>query len=107
MESAELKISLDGDVLTARIRGEIDHHTARPLRERLDAALLLNRPSRLVMRLEGMQFMDSAGLGLILGRVAVAKELGARVTVEGADARALRIMDMAGMLNRSDVTVKR
>lgn len=106
METADLTISMSGDCLTLWIKGEIDHHSARPIREQMDAALLLNRPSRLVMRLEGMHFMDSAGLGLILGRVATAKELGVRVVVEGADPRALRIMEMAGMLTRSDVTVK-
>ncbi len=103
----ETVLSVSKDTLTARIIGEIDHHSAKEARERIDAALLFHRPKRLVLLLSDMRFMDSAGLGLILGRVASAKEVGAAVEIEGADARALRIMEMAGLFFRSDLTIKR
>ncbi len=103
----ETVISVSEDTLIARIIGEIDHHSAKEVRERIDAALLFHRPKRLVLHLSDMRFMDSAGLGLILGRVACAKEVGAAVAIEGADARALRIMEMAGLFTRHDLTIKR
>ena len=96
---------LSEGTLTVKICGEIDHHSAKEVRESIDAALLLHRPKRLVLRLEEMRFMDSAGLGLILGRVAGAKEIGAAVEIAGADARALRIMEMAGLFRRTDLKI--
>ena len=89
--------TLKGDVLEVKINGEIDHHTARAVREKIDAALYARKPSVLRLQLRGMRFMDSAGLGLIIGRVACAAEVGAEVEICGADARALKIFEMAGL----------
>ncbi len=103
----ETVLSVLGDTLTAKIVGEIDHHSVKEAREKIDAALLFHRPKKLILHLSEMHFMDSAGLGLILGRIAGAKEVGAAVFIEGADARALRIMEMAGLFARQDITIQR
>lgn len=54
--------------LFAYLVGEIDHYTARQLREAIDARLLLAAPERLILDFGGVTFMDSSGIGLILGR---------------------------------------
>ena len=54
--------------LTVWLSGELDHHAARPLREQVDAAIA--RSSSTVLRLDfaGVTFMDSSGIGVIIGR---------------------------------------
>ncbi len=103
----ETLLSVSSGTLTAKIVGEIDHHTAKAIREKIDAALLFHRPQKLELLLSEMRFMDSAGLGLILGRIAGAKEVGAAVIIRGADVRALRIMEMAGLFSRHDIIIER
>lgn len=103
----ETEFSPSDQTLTAKIVGEIDHHTVKEARETIDAALLFHRPQTLVLSLSKMGFMDSSGLGLVLGRVASAKAVGATVLIKDADTRALRIMEMAGLFFRDDITVLR
>ena len=55
-------------LLVVRLFGEIDHHSAAGLRAELDGLLLKERPVRLVLDLSHIEFMDSAGLGLLLAR---------------------------------------
>ena len=59
----------DGQTLYAVPSGGIDHHTARPIREQIDDAVTDRMVTRLVLDLSEVDFMDSAGLGLILGRL--------------------------------------
>ena len=53
--------------LTAHIKCDIDHHTARRMRERIDQALFEKRPEVLILDFSSVEFMDSSGLGLVLG----------------------------------------
>ena len=65
---ATVTFSAADDVLYAYLAGEIDHDAAQGLRIQLDDALLTRSPRILVMDLGGVGFMDSSGIGLILGR---------------------------------------
>ena len=55
-------------VLTVWLTGELDHHAAREIREQIDSAL--GRCTATLLRLDfsGVGFMDSSGIGLIMGR---------------------------------------
>ena len=69
----QMEIEAAGDRLTARIKGELDHHSAAQARAQLDALLTDERIRELRIDLRGLTFMDSSGLGVLLGRY---KELG-------------------------------
>ena len=84
------------DTLTLRVRGEIDHHSAKEVREQADRAICLYRAKEVCLDLSEVEFMDSSGLGLILGRHAKAAELGGRLTVLNPSARVERILTLAG-----------
>ena len=58
----------ENGVLTARLTGEIDHHTARWLRADLDTAIQDTSPQILRLDFSGVSFMDSSGVGLVMGR---------------------------------------
>ena len=98
METQALAVcTFEEGALKASINGEIDHHTVRDVREEIDAALYLYQPKKLIMDLSSVRFMDSSGLGLIVGRMTNAKELGATVEITGASPRVQKILDMAGL----------
>ena len=52
--------------LTAKVRCEIDHHTARRMRSLIDERMFEVRPSMLILDFSEVRFMDSSGIGLIL-----------------------------------------
>lgn len=84
---AELKIS---------IIGEIDHHSARSSRQKIDELLYYYRPKTVALDLSSITFMDSSGLGLILGRFTLARELGGVLRIVDPTDEVMRILDLAG-----------
>ncbi len=84
-------------LLTIRIRGEIDHHTAVRIRKDIDVLLYERRPQKLILDLSAVSFMDSSGLGLIMGRYAVVRELAGDLVVFNPSREIRGILRLAGM----------
>ena len=92
---ATVTFSAADDLLYAYLAGEIDHDAAQNLRIQLDDALLARTPKTLVLDLGGVGFMDSSGVGLILGRQRVARTLGAALRVQHTPAQLARVLQLA------------
>ena len=89
-------LELRGAELFIEIKGEIDHHSARELRRKIDEGLYYYRPKTAALELSGVTFMDSSGLGLILGRFTLARELGGELRVVNPSETVSKILDLAG-----------
>ena len=93
--------------LFACLKGEIDHHTAPELREAIDEALSLSeRATTLVLDFSEVSFMDSSGVGLVMGRYRYAATLGKKVRVENLDDRNYKIMKMSGIEKIAEISRK-
>ena len=88
--------SLDGNILSVAIRGEIDHHTAKSLRGKIDEKMYAARPKTVLLDVGEVTFMDSSGLGLLLGRFTVARELGSEFRIVSPSDSVKKILDLAG-----------
>ncbi len=88
--------SRDG-LLCVYLYGEIDHHGAVALREDLDKLLWRERPRRFVLNLSRIEFMDSAGLGLLMGRYRLVRELGGVMALTAPNPRVMKILRLSGM----------
>ncbi|MBQ8331701.1 MAG: STAS domain-containing protein [Clostridia bacterium] len=86
-----------GTVLEIALRGEIDHHSAVQIRTEMDELIYEERPSKTVLDLSAIEFMDSSGLGLIMGRYALMKKLGGELTLRNPNPRIVQIFALAGM----------
>lgn len=95
-ETAEVKFTKSDGCLTAHIGGEIDHHGARAVRCTIDNEVEKALPEKLVLDLSGVSFMDSSGLGLILGRYNNSAKLGIGFSVMDPSPSAERIISAAG-----------
>ena len=84
-------------VLTASLTGELDHCLAAAVRETIDAEFYKRQPDKLCLDISGVSFMDSSGLGLIMGRYTAAKNCGRSFFLRGADERAVKILALAGL----------
>ena len=83
--------------LTVRLQAELDHNAAAHMRAELDALLKDTSIRRLVLDLKKLSFMDSSGIGFIIGRYKLMARRGGSVAVMNADGRMDRIFQMAGL----------
>ena len=95
----EINASKRGPRLHVKLSGELDHHSAEQTRNMLDTLLKDITVRDLTLDLSGVSFMDSAGLGLILGRYARASVLGIPVIIRNPSPRHERLLQMAEFHN--------
>ena len=88
---------IEPDTLTARIRCEIDHHTARRMRSEIDSMIFIHKPEILVIDFSEVRFMDSSGIGLILGRLGKAESVGATLRLVGLSPTLMKLVRLAGI----------
>ncbi len=88
---------IDSGVLTVALRGEIDHHNAVSVRGEIDDLICREKPRKTVLDLGYIDFMDSSGLGLIMGRYALMQRLGGELTLKNPNERILKIFELAGL----------
>ena len=85
------------DTLTVYLSGELDERMAARVRSEIDALAEESRVRRLVFDLSGLEFMDSSGIGLIIGRYKRMARRGGSVAVTGPGRRIDRIFRMSGV----------
>lgn len=92
-----VRITLTGDTLTAYLSGEIDHHNARPVREEIDEAATRAHPQEMLLDFKDVTFMDSSGVGLVMGRYALMQELGGKLCAVNMPPQICKVMRLAGL----------
>ena len=92
-----VEIEIKGEVMKARLSGELDHHSAADIRNEIDAAAELNMPSQLILDFENITFMDSSGIGLVLGRYRNLSKRGASLSIVGTSPQIYKVMKLAGI----------
>ena len=92
-----LKIYNDGSRVTAAIIGDIDHHAARELRQELDDVISRSRPELLILDMEKVEFMDSSGIGLILGRMRAVRANGGELLIKNAKREIAEVIRISGL----------
>ena len=97
----------EGRALVAKLFCEIDHHTCGILRERIDQVLFEKKPEILAIDFSEVRFMDSSGLGLILGRVEKASGLGTRIEVRGLSDNLYKLVRLCGVERVKNLSVKK
>ncbi len=85
------------DTLTVFLNGDIDHHTSKAIRQEIDNELSKVMPSKLEIDFKGVNFMDSSGVGLVMGRYKLAAAYGCKVYVVNMPENVQKIMKMSGL----------
>lgn len=89
--------AFDGETLIFSLSGEIDHHSAANMRSEMDGEISRLNPKKLIMELSKIEFMDSSGLGLIMGRYALMQRLGGTVSLRNPNERLIKIFELSGL----------
>lgn len=97
MLGLEINMEPKGDVLCIRLSGELDHHTAEELKDRATMAIEKNGIKHILLNLEALSFMDSSGLGVILGRYKQIKSQNGKMVVCAISPAVKRLFEMSGL----------
>lgn len=85
-------------VLLVRLTGELDHHTSEQLKTKIEMVLEENDViQHLVLNLQSLSFMDSSGIGVILGRYKQIKKRNGEVIVCSISPQIKRLFEMSGL----------
>ncbi len=96
---ADVIFSGGSGLLVAALSGEIDQHSARGLRESIDRRIDYERPQKLRLNFDAVTFMDSSGIGLIMGRYKRMRADGGTLSLCSLPPQCRRIVEMSGITN--------
>lgn len=105
MQKIDVEIKLENDVLIAFLKGEIDHHTSSTIRSLLDIKIESTHPKLLILDFTNISFMDSSGIGLVMGRYKLMKYFGGNLKIINPSPQIQKVMNLAGF-NRLAVIEK-
>lgn len=83
--------------LIIRVRDELDHHRATLLREEADKKIDKEGAKHIIFDFEGVPFMDSSGIGMVMGRYKKVIFTGGRAFVTGVGPGVDRIFRISGL----------
>lgn len=98
----EIIFGVIGNTLVAELNGEIDHHAVKGIREKIDEALDNYSANALVFDFSEVTFMDSSGIGMILGRYRKMGEKENKIAISSCSKPIRNILNMAGVFSIID-----
>lgn len=93
----EVFINFDNLTLVVKLVGELDEHSAEFVRRKLDTVFQDNNFNAVILDLSRMSFMDSTGIGVVIGRYKVLKKLGKKIYVRNPSPTVDKIFKMSGL----------
>ena len=100
------KIEYKDKEISVFLSGEIDHHSASLIRASIDDAIIHKHPSMLTLDFGNVTFMDSSGIGLVMGRYKLMKTIQGRIRVENLSPGAYKVMVLAGLEKLGEIKQK-
>lgn len=92
-----VRFKRDGITLIAIIEGEIDHHTSRILKDRIDSKYIIDPVKDMIIDLSHVTFMDSAGIGFILGRMKKVSSVGGKMSIKNPKPEIVKMLKMSNV----------
>lgn len=84
-------------LLTLRISEEIDENTTEKLRRKIDNEITRFLPRKVIFDFSDVSFMDSAGIGMLLGRYKVIKMLGGSLELTNVSKQIEKVFELSGI----------
>ena len=94
MDSKYIK---EDKLLILKMTEEIDHHVAERMRRRADDEITKYMPRKVVLDFNNVTFMDSAGIGMVLGRYKMINMLGGTLEMRNVNTSVRKIFEMSGI----------
>lgn len=92
-----MSIHKGDDTVIIKLSGELDHHMTSGIRNQADEAIKSRSPSTVILDFSDITFMDSSGIGLVMGRYRLLQNTGGKIVIRGASSSIMSVMKMAGL----------
>ncbi len=92
-----LKLEVENNTLIIHLDGELDHHSTEEVREDIDNAIDSRNIKNIIFELSNMKFMDSSGVGVVIGRYKKIDKVGGVVGIVNSNPHVDKIFEMAGI----------
>ena len=92
-----VKTEIQGRVLIAKLNGELDHVQSERLRAQIDAGYEKSVCKHIIFDMSDISFMDSSGIGVIIGRFKNAEKRGGQVVLAGMTDSISRLFEISGL----------
>lgn len=92
-----IKIDKKDDKLVVQLMGELDHHSAEEVRNKIDDRIDREKINKLIMNFSGVTFMDSSGIGVVIGRYKKLALRNGAVCVTDVKDSVKRVFELSGM----------
>ncbi len=93
----DITAKVSGNILICRIKGELDHHTAEEFRSFIDHNLENNPVKHLLLDMSELSFMDSSGIGALIGRYKKVSLAGGKVLIVNENKQVSRVFEVSGI----------
>ena len=93
----ETLLEYDKDTMIVRLNGELDQHYASILRAEIDSQVAHRGIRKIVFDFSRVGFMDSSGIGVIMGRYRLMQSVGGSVSAFGASKRLDKLIERSGI----------
>ncbi len=94
----DVKLLRKGTTLIIRIMEDMDHHSAQYLRQKLDSEIFKATVKNIIFDFSKVNFMDSSGIGVVVGRYKNIQKLNGRAAIVNANPKIMQIFEMSGVL---------
>jgi len=92
-----VSVHVQNTLMFVNLTGELDQSTTQPVKEKLISSIEASEARHIVFNLKGLSFMDSSGIGIILGRYNQIKDRGGRVFVVGMNPVVSKVFYLSGL----------
>lgn len=93
----EITVTIKKKILVVSLSGELDHHTAKEVKNLIEEVVKNRNIKNLILDFSNLIFMDSSGIGVIVGRYKLLSSLGGRIVISGASKNVSRLLYMSGI----------
>ena len=93
----EFEYIKEDKLLIVKIIAEIDNHTTEKLRRKIDNEITRYMPRKVIFNFDKVSFMDSAGIGMIIGRYKIIKMLGGELEIKNVSRSIRKVFEMSGI----------
>lgn len=90
-------VESSGNLIIAYLIGELDHHTSAETREKIDNVISYQKPQHLILDFKNVTFMDSSGIGLVMGRYRLMQNFHGTVEIRNVTPQTKKLMELAGL----------
>lgn len=87
----------DSKTVVVKINEEMDHHACEKIKNKIDLAIEFRQARYLVFDFDGVNFMDSSGIGFIMGRYKIISKRGGKAFMVNLKPTVRKILQMSGI----------